>query len=115
MILSFSQSTYPTIHNDSILISKEQLKQTNLIFAEHNKFKLENIELKKQVDLSAQLITNYQLTDSIKNIEINKLKDYSKDVSEKLAKASKKSNLLKYITIGSVCINIALISVLIFR
>lgn len=58
-ILSFSQTTYPRQLNDSIVeITVTQLKQTNLIFREHYKLKLENVELKNKITYEAQMLEN---------------------------------------------------------
>ena len=73
--VSFSQTTYPRIVNDSlILLTSSQLKHTNLIFAEHQM-------LLKQVDLLESqnrqyrmLVSNYEKQDSLQAgiIEANK-------------------------------------------
>lgn len=57
--MSFSQTTYPRQLNDSIVeITVTQLKQTNLIFREHYKLKLENVELKNKITYEAQMLEN---------------------------------------------------------
>lgn len=65
-IISFSQIT----STDSIVcITPEQLKITNLIFAEHSKLKYENYLLYKQVD--AYRLDN-QYLDSINQLQLQK-------------------------------------------
>lgn len=50
MTSSFSQTTYPRLINDSlILITAEQLKATNLVFLENSTLKTINSELTSQV------------------------------------------------------------------
>ena len=49
-IVCSSQTIYPQIASDStVIISHKQLKQTNLIFLEHKKFKEVNEELNNQI------------------------------------------------------------------
>ena len=61
-MLSFSQTTYPKIVQDSlIVITPQQLKQTNLIFTQHDKYK--------------QLIPSYEYKIILKDSIITALKE----------------------------------------
>lgn len=93
-ISSFSQDTYPKKLNDSlVVITANQLKQTNLIFLEHNKLSNENKMLYNKITLLDSLNNNYVKIDSINNIAINNLK-------QELSKKSK-SPVKHYIIGGS--------------
>lgn len=93
-ISSFSQDTYPKKLNDSlVVITANQLKQTNLIFLEHDKLSNENKMLYNKITLLDSLNNNYVKIDSINNITINNLK-------QELSKKSK-SPVKHYIIGGS--------------
>ena len=88
-ILSFSQTIYPKIAEDStIVISPIQLKQTNLIFSEHSKLLLENINYKN-------LITNYQKIDSVNNEKIDIYYMKIQEQSNVITNLNKKLNISK--------------------
>lgn len=113
VILCSSQNTYPKILNDSlIVITNDQLKQTNLIFVEHSKFKEENRELYNQLSNYNALIDNYKQIDSLQIGEIKELKirndNLEKMYNEKIRSVTKKKN---YIIAGSGLLNIILLLV----
>ena len=63
--LCFSQTIYPRIVSDSlILITSSQLKQTNLIFAEHQKLKSMNVQLDAKFDLQEEISSIFNQSDS---------------------------------------------------
>ena len=69
---SFSQTTYPKLLNDSlVVITPQQLKQTNLIFLEHQKLKFDNQELSKEIISYNNLVDNYKKSDSIRIKQLN--------------------------------------------
>lgn len=117
MTACFSQNIYPRILNDSlIVISPTQLKQTNLIFLEHNKLILENRELKSQLNNYSDLVLNYQTNDSIKNTQISLLRsnlDKYNTIIEtqntQIKKLRSSNKLYKGITIGSFVISFGLL------
>lgn len=117
MTACFSQNIYPRILNDSlIVISPTQLKQTNLIFLEHNKLILENQELKSQLNNYSDLVSNYQTNDSIKNTQISLLRsnlDKYNTIIEtqntQIKKLRSSNKLYKGITIGSFAISFGLL------
>ena len=123
MIACFSQSTYPLILNDSlIVISPTQLKQTNLIFLEHKKLSLENNELKIQNENYGKLIFNYQVSDSVKNEQIslltNSLGEYNSIIEEQkvqIGKLQSSKKLYKGIAVGGVTISLGLLILLIVK
>lgn len=102
-IASFSQNIYPKILNDSlVVITQQQLKQTNLIFIEHNKYSKITPLLENKIKL---LNKNLELNDSIYNIQINVLE-------QKLNTKNKQYNKLKFWGLG---INLSLILFLILK
>ena len=123
MIVCFSQNTYPLILNDSlIVISPTQLKQTNLIFLEHRKLSLENRELKIQNKNYGKLISNYQVSDSVKNEQIslltNNLGEYNNIIEKQrvqIEKLQSSKKLYKGIAVGGVTISLGLLILLIVK
>ena len=116
-IVCSSQTIYPQIASDStVIISHKQLKQTNLIFLEHNKLILENQELKSQLNNYSDLVSNYQTNDSIKNTQISLLRsnlDKYNTIIEtqntQIKKLRSSNKLYKGITIGSFAISFGLL------
>ncbi len=95
-ISCFSQDIYPKKLNDSlVIITADQLKQTNLIFLEHDKLLKENSMLYNKINLLDSLNNNYVKIDSLNNITINNLKQ------ELDAKAKKNKPIKNYIIGGS--------------
>lgn len=61
-ILSFSQNIYPKITKDSLIVlTPLQLKQTNLIFVEHEYYKDINTQLEKQVIVMDSIINDLEM------------------------------------------------------
>lgn len=110
---SFSLNTSNTIKTDSIVyITANQLKETNLIFAEHQKLLKENNLLNKQ-------ILNYKednklllQADSIKVVEINLLKDYNNSLTKSIKKQNKSLLIWK---IGGITVSSCLLLFLILK
>ena len=120
---SFSQTTYPKLTSDSlIVITPQQLKATNLIFLEHKKLKLEVPELNKQIISYESLINSYAKSDSLKNSQIDELTNYM-EVSEQVRenqlreinKLKSKNQLYKGLSIGGVTISVILLITLLIK
>lgn len=120
---SFSQTTYPKLTSDSlIVITPQQLKATNLIFLEHKKLKLKIPELNKQITSYESLINSYNCTDSIKNLQIQKFTNYI-EVSEKVReeqlreinKLTSKNKIFKRLSIGGFTISASLLIILLIK
>lgn len=120
---SFSQTTYPKLTSDSlIVITPQQLKATNLIFLEHKKLKLEVPELNKQIVSYESLINSYAKSDSLKNSQINELTNYM-EVSEQVRenqlreinKLKSKNQLYKGLSIGGVTVSVMLLITLLIK
>jgi len=94
-ILSISQTT-----SDSIKISSEQLRTTNLIFTEHAKFSEENSLLRAQIVNLEKVDSIWVHTDSVRREQIS---DYEKVVQQKdkqIKKVKKWSSFKDYIIGG---------------
>lgn len=104
-IASFTQTTYPKNLNDSlVVITAEQLKQTNLIFIEHDHLTKENVLLKSKISLQDSLIYNYSQIDSIQKNNIIKLTDQVDFVNSKINRLEKQFKIYKpvaYISSGA--------------
>lgn len=104
-IASFTQTTYPKNLNDSlVVITAEQLKQTNLIFVEHEHLTNENVLLKNKISLQDSLIHNYSQIDSIQKNNIIKLTeevDFANNKINKLEKQFKVYKPVAYISSGA--------------
>ena len=120
---SFSQTTYPKLTSDSlIVITPQQLKVTNLIFLEHKKLKLEVPELNKQIVSYESLINSYAKSDSLKNSQIDELTNYM-EVSEQVRenqlreinKLKSKNQLYKGLSIGGVTVSVMLLITLLIK
>ena len=98
VIVCSSQTTYPRILSDStVLITSKQLKQANLIFLEHQKYKLINNELDSQIINYKKLVNNYELQDSVYNAKISYLNDELNTNSNKIHKQSTTIKIYRYL------------------
>lgn len=103
-----SQSTYPKLVNDSlVVITPQQLKATNLVFLEHKKLKLENVELRSQVSSYELTTANYLRLDSLQRQQLaranTQIKLYDQAMqaqNEQLDKITKKKNRLVKLSTG---------------
>lgn len=96
-----SQTIYPQIASDStVIISHKQLKQTNLIFLEHKKFKEVNKELNNQIINYKKLVNNYELQDSLYEKRISYLDNELKISNNKIHKNSTTIKVYRFLCIG---------------
>lgn len=71
-IASFSQTIYPQILNDSlIVITPTQLKQTNLIFSEHSYYTKLVLELQSKITNLQSINNIWEQSDSLQKEKIN--------------------------------------------
>lgn len=117
---SFSQITYNGIGKDSvILITKDQLKETNLIFAEHKKLLTDNTLLLEQVSLYKEDNQLLSYSDSIKTLQINNYENLSNlyiDKIDDLTHSLKKKNTSLLVwKIGGITVGVGLIIWLILK
>lgn len=114
MITSSSQNTSTKIELDSIvLVTPSQLKETNLIFAEHQKLLLENSLLYEQVsnyEKANQILTQ---ADSLKSLQLDNYKLLSKSYSDQIStltnKLTKKTKEAICWKVGGISVSIGLL------
>ena len=100
-IVCSSQTIYPQIASDStVIISHKQLKQTNLIFLEHKKFKEVNKELNNQIINYKKLVNNYEIQDSLYTKRISYLDNELKISNNKIHKNSTTIKVYRFLCIG---------------
>ncbi len=100
-IVCSSQTIYPQIASDStVIISHKQLKQTNLIFLEHKKFKEVNEELNNQIINYRKLVDNYELQDSLYRERVSYLDNELKISNDKVHKNSTTIKVYRFLCIG---------------
>lgn len=100
-IVCSSQTIYPQTASDStVIISHKQLKQTNLIFLEHKKFKEVNEELNNQIINYRKLVDNYELQDSLYRERVSYLDDELKISNNKIHKNSTTIKVYRFLCIG---------------
>lgn len=109
---SFS-TTSKKIEQDTIVsITPTQLKETNLIFAEHNKLLKENKLLKDQISnykTDNQLLLNL---DSIKNLQIANYEQWNNSLSKQVNKNKKELLLWK---VGGITVSTSLLILLLIK
>ena len=118
--LCFSQTIYPKIVSDSlILITSSQLKQTNLIFAEHQKLKSMNVQLNTKFGLQEEISSIFNQSAMIKDLQIANLEtinDINKstllNINKELNQYKKRQKLL---VIGGCTISASLALLLLFK
>ena len=118
--LCFSQTIYPKIVSDSlVLITSSQLKQTNLIFAEHQKLKSMNVQLDAKFDLQEEISSIFNQSAMIKDLQIANLaaiNDINKstllNINKELNRYKKRQKLL---VIGGCTISASLALLLLFK
>ena len=118
--LCFSQTIYPRIVSDSlILITSSQLKQTNLIFAEHQKLKSMNVQINTKFGLQEEISSMFNQSAMIKDLQIANLEtinDINKstllNINKELNQYKKRQKLL---IIGGCTISASLALLLLFK
>lgn len=114
-ILSFSQTTYPQITKDSlVVITHQQLRQTNVIFEEHYNLKRENYLLCEEIIIMDSMINNLEMSSNYYNECIDNYKDSTviknkqiSDLNKSVEKIKKRRN--NVYSGGSVVIGILII------
>lgn len=119
-MLSFGQNTYPKIVQDSLLvITQQQLKQTNVIFLEHKKLKTEVTLLNNKIRLQKEVIDKLDTVIMNKNIQISNserlltLKNGLITTQDKQISAYKQN--IKFLTIGGVTLGLTAIIILLIK
>lgn len=95
-ILSFSQTTYPKITKDSlVVITHKQLKQTNIIFEEHYNLKKENNLLYEEIVVLDSMINNLEMSSNYYNECINNYKDSTVIKNKQISDLNKSVDRIK--------------------
>ena len=95
-ILSFSQTTYPKITKDSlVVITHKQLRQTNIIFEEHHNLKRENNLLYEEIVVMDSMINNLEMSSSYYNECINNYKDSTVIKNKQISDLNKSVDRIK--------------------
>ena len=74
-----------------VLITTDQLKQTNLILLEHDKLSKENVLLNKKIEYQEEIITNYAKIDSLNILKQQELNNQITSLQSEIKKKSKVS------------------------
>ncbi len=110
---SFSLTTLTPINNDSIVyLTRKQLKETNLIFAEHHKLLVENKLLEEQISNYKENNELLMQSNSIKEAQINLYKNWNGSLNESLEKRNKSLLIWK---VGGITVSASLLLVLLFK
>lgn len=123
MTLGFSQTTYPKMTKDSlVVITPMQLKKTNLIFLEHKKFKLELVEVHKQLVSYDSIVANFKRIDLIQKQQLDSLTRNFKESQIAIAKYNaalevnnKKLKKQRKLSIYGFTISAALLTILLLK
>ena len=104
---SFSQTT------STITITPEQLKTTNLIFLEHEKYTKEVPLLNKKIETLEEINKSWLHTDSIRKINEKQYNAIIKKDSIKITQLQSSHKKYKVVTKISIIVNIILASLLV--
>lgn len=113
--ISSSQSTSNGTKKDTIVsITSAQLKETNLIFAEHKKLLTENALLKEQVQNYKEENNILLKTDSLRVLQIMNYKNitnsYSAQINSLNKEIKKKKKVINAWKIGGITVSVGLIT-----
>jgi hypothetical protein len=103
-ILSISQTT-----SDSIKITSEQLRTTNLIFAEHAKLSSQVLLLQDEVRNLEKIDSLWLKTDSVRREQINQYARVVKQQETKIKKAKKWSRFKDFVIGGLSILSLCLL------
>lgn len=111
--MSFSSTISDRISQDSIVsVTASQLKEANLIFAEHEKLLKENALLYNQINYFGTSVSLLQETDSLRLVQINSYKDYNNSLLETI---DKKDKTLLYWKVGGIAVSFNLLLFLLLK
>jgi hypothetical protein len=110
---SSSLTTSSGIKKDSIVsITPAQLKETNLIFAEHHKLLIENQLLSEQLNNYKEDNNLLIKADSVKQTQIKIYKDWNESLNKNL---NKKERTLFFWKIGGITVSFGLVLLLLLK
>lgn len=118
-IMSFSQITSTQIVNDSIPVSVDDIKYSNLLFVEHESLIQENYLLNHQIHHYEELVNFLEDTNDLQKQEINCYRNltdsYYEDIKSLKQEIKQKNKSILGWAIGGTTISIGLILLLIFK
>lgn len=110
---SSSSTISSGIEKDSIVsITPAQLKETNLIFAEHHKLLIENQLLSEQLNNYKEDNKLLVKTDSVRQAQIKVYKDWNESLTKNL---NKKKKTLLFWKIGGITVSSGLLLLLLVK
>ena len=110
---SSSSTISSGIEKDSIVsITPTQLKETNLIFAEHHKLLIENQLLSEQLNNYKEDNKLLVKTDSVRQAQIKVYKDWNESLTKNL---NKKKRTLLFWKIGGITVSSGLLLLLLVK
>lgn len=110
---SSSSTISSGIEKDTIVsITPAQLKETNLIFAEHHKLLVENQLLSEQLNNYKEDNKLLIKTDSVRQAQIKTYKDWNKSLTETL---NKRNKTLFFWKIGGITVSSGLLILLLVK
>lgn len=120
MTTSFSQSISNGTKKDSIVsITSAQLKETNLIFAEHKKLLTENALLKEQIDNYKEENKYLLKADSLRVSQLMNYKSLTDSYTSKInflnKEINRKNRVINTWKIGGITVSIGLIAWLLLK
>ena len=111
--ISSSSTISSGIEKDSIVsITPIQLKETNLIFAEHHKLLIENQLLSEQLNNYKEDNKLLVKTDSVRQAQIKVYKDWNESLTKNL---NKKKRTLLFWKIGGITVSSGLLLLLLVK
>lgn len=100
LVLIVSTSSFSGNTSDSIKITKEQLRLTNVIFLEHRKFSEQVPLLQQQITNLEQINESWKQTDSIRKSQLlycnQVIEDKNKSIEGLNKSLKRKQSLIKY-------------------
>lgn len=100
LVLIVSTSSFSGNTSDSIKITKEQLRLTNVIFLEHRKFSEQIPLLQQQITNLEQINESWKQTDSIRKSQLlycnQVIEDKNKSIEGLNKSLKRKQSLIKY-------------------
>lgn len=117
-MLVFSLTTSNLTNQDSI-VSNQDIKYANLIFIEHQKLSQDNILLTQQIENYKDLVTNLELTDSLRVQQISEYstinQNYKQEINSLTNSIKQKDKSLLFWKIGGITLSASLLILLLVK
>ena len=99
---------------DTLKITSDQLRITNIIFLEHKKFSDQIPLLEKQISNLEEINKSWEHTDSIKTLQLNYYNQEIEDRNKKINDLTKSLNTKKHIIMYGTLISVITIGLCLF-